>query len=817
MMPNTPSLSVSFDHVVEPLTPASERAFENGATANLRESGFIPCHAYTTIKRLLLEYCEGRVLGHSLLISGHRGSGKTQLTHLAIECVQQSLKEGLDRIPFVVSLHGTDLLCPPGKPDSYLVEHAVQQIVFGLHRSFADAIIKRFASSAGKRNAELSAHLTMQLNHHPGLAELRAAWAAAGLLSNGGVLQTGDPAQGPKEIIALQTLDQAVQSEPRDMGISFDVPLQSQAAGKDERVAFRIRHVHQFVRVLAPVMGVIAGFLAVYSSLGKVSDPIARGLVFFSTTFIVNRFLQEFSSAGLDGALSENKTLPDLDRLLPMLVSRVNDAGFAPIFVVDELDKIPDLAARLKSFMRHLKYFVTDRAFFCFLTDRSYFEEFDAHLRREAHPPEETFFGERILVHYNPRDFYTYLQRQLKVEDQTPDQLSEDALFRRLLLFRSRVHPDLLRQAFSSNVGDGQVLITGSLWKVFGYLLAVYMQIAIEAVYEDPSTQLRIRQKPEFGQWVLDTLYYPATTWEDGNATFSISREKLRRHLDRQISLAGDDSRNMCARSALFEDDLQFLWGKLNELVVLLSRPIQPNVNLLFQITTLLGESTSDSAKVALTAVVCLVIPPAISAMEVEHTDVEERDQTFHWRFDRFGNWRALFGESQSYLQEFQSGKLKRIATKRFAPLLAWEQKIRSIWPQFRYNQYHMSSTANVEGTSALPHLEDLPEVELWNLGPKLPHVVHSLETAIKTEAWHLDGAWLRQLKREFLTAVLARSEEPPQGFGQSNGDSAPPPQSPRIQDLIGKFNQIGTKTPWDVLLQIHRELQQEPSDLISI
>ncbi|HTB11833.1 MAG TPA: hypothetical protein VK752_09690 [Bryobacteraceae bacterium] len=700
------------------------------------------------------------------------------------------------------------------------MEHAVQQIVFGLHRSFADTILKKFASAAGSKNAELTAQLTVQLNHHPGLAELRAAWSAAGLLSTGGVLQTDDAGQGPRELVALHTLDQAVRTDPRDVGISFDVPVSSKAEGKEEKVSLRVRHIHHLIRVLAPVLGVVIGLLAVYFSMGKVTEPLTRGLIFFATTFIVNRFLQEFSAAGLDEALSEKNTLPDLDRLLPMMVRRVEDAGFAPIFVVEELDKISDLAMRLAGFMRHLKYFVTDRAFFCFLTDRRYFEEFDSHLRRQPHPPEETFFGERILLHYTPRDFYAHLDRRLTLHTQTANQLSEAALFRRLLLFRSRVHPDLLRQAISANLGQDHIVMDGSLWRVFGYLLAVYMQIAVEAVYDDPSTQLRIRQKPEFSQWVLDTLYYPATTWEDGNATFCISRESLRRHLHRQIAPVRSDGRTiaeMVSREpqmsegsdgdVLFEDDLQFLWGKLNELVSLLSRPIQAGANLLIDATLLLGKDETNAAKAALNLVICLVIPPAISAMEVEFTDAEHPDETFHWRFDRLGNGLALFGDTQPYLREIQSGSLRSIAVMRFAKLLAWEATIQEIWPQFRYNTFWVNSGSGVKESDPPEHVTKLPEILLRDIGDKVLDVVSAAEAALETDAWHLDRTSLWQLKRDFLQATLSSTSDPPERMGSCNADWMLPDLPPPLQVLVELFLQVGFKTRWDLLTRIHREM----------
>ena len=67
----------------------------------------------------------------------------------------------------------------------------------------------------------------------------------------------------------------------------------------------------------------------------------------------------------------------DVDRLerdLPVLLKRVKDAGFAPIFVLDELDKTRDANAALEKFLKLTKHIVTDHAAFLFLTDRDYYE-----------------------------------------------------------------------------------------------------------------------------------------------------------------------------------------------------------------------------------------------------------------------------------------------------------------------------------------------------------------------------------------------------------------------------------------------------------
>jgi hypothetical protein len=68
------------------------------------------------------------------------------------------------------------------------------------------------------------------------------------------------------------------------------------------------------------------------------------------------------------------KTIRVLERRFPALIRRVKDAGFAPIFVFDELDKMPNAMDKIDDFLRLTKHIVTDEAAFFFLVNRNYYE-----------------------------------------------------------------------------------------------------------------------------------------------------------------------------------------------------------------------------------------------------------------------------------------------------------------------------------------------------------------------------------------------------------------------------------------------------------
>jgi hypothetical protein len=65
-----------------------------------------------------------------------------------------------------------------------------------------------------------------------------------------------------------------------------------------------------------------------------------------------------------------DRSVETLDRELPLVIERIRDAGLAPVFLIDELDKIDDLESSMAQLVQRMKHLVADYSFFCFLTDR---------------------------------------------------------------------------------------------------------------------------------------------------------------------------------------------------------------------------------------------------------------------------------------------------------------------------------------------------------------------------------------------------------------------------------------------------------------
>ena len=62
---------------------------------------------------------------------------------------------------------------------------------------------------------------------------------------------------------------------------------------------------------------------------------------------------------------------------------------------------------------------VTEKAFFCFLCDRAYFEHISASGRSGQYSKEFTFFSDRLFVHYTPDQLRSYLG-QIFPSDEVP-------------------------------------------------------------------------------------------------------------------------------------------------------------------------------------------------------------------------------------------------------------------------------------------------------------------------------------------------------------------------------------------------------------
>jgi hypothetical protein len=516
-------------------------------------------------------YCAGEVNGRSFLISGHRGAGKTTLVSNAFLRVwSDRARIGSDMRPLLVLLHGPTLFphtLATAESRVSDTEIALRQMVLGLHRAASrefseryrsDVLFASLESQARQREiGEAAAQLEAELYECPTPARLRQFWHLRralefGVLFPDAVIRPLD--QGFREMLALSGVCDAycrisgTLTFGEKRGDSVDETHQSTSTNE--------RNLRDVVTPLATLLtGGLAGAAAL-STPSRAFAATAVGLVAAlcaSVVFKTTTTRTRKRAASRDYSFLMDLSVATLDRVLPMLIERLRSAGLAPVFVVDELDKVEDLPGRIFGMVRHLKKLVAENAFFCFLTDRSYFEEVALASAARAFPIEHTYYTHRLFVVFRHEDYHRYLHvllarpstRELEESaaeapegavprderdeaaaameeaaaaraDAVQDELVDWRILPFVLLHRSRMHTiDLARQISAWRTAEETVsLAPGAVRTQLVFRLELAVQLAIEIMLARPPLRGRLARDPEFRRLAHDALYYPSRMWE---------------------------------------------------------------------------------------------------------------------------------------------------------------------------------------------------------------------------------------------------------------------------------------------------------------
>ncbi|MEP6765311.1 MAG: hypothetical protein ABJB66_13420 [Gemmatimonadaceae bacterium] len=513
----------------------------------------------------LVRYCRDEISGRSFLVSGHRGAGKTVLVAYALqEALSASYGETPSLQPLFIPLHGPNLLPnfkPPGKwragkeGDSE-VQTALKQITLGLHRALAKEMVRSFreriAEQVGLRfrqnklrgerwlnNAvELAAQLEVELYECPAPSRLREFWARAGFLNTGALRrkqQFRDPVSaaeaGLRELVALSGACEAYRR------ISGTFTQEEKRLDADESKTERSTSASTPGKeVYGPLFSVLTGALVGAGLNASTADPYTATIAGILTAIASAAVMKYSNTRSRARSVSRQYTflydlsVATLDRLLPLLVERVRAAGLAPVFVVDELDKVDDLSKRMIGMVDHLKKFVAENAFFVFITDRSYYESFRYRVATEPFPPEHTYFGRQLYIVFRPREFHAYVKSIVELPTPNAQTTNSSAaasssaaadaadypLLSYILLHRSRMHPiDLRREIGTLRGADGNVKLRSGLVRTSrAFQFDLRIQLAIEHVLnsnEDLANMLE--QDPEFRRLTNDAFYSLSRQW----------------------------------------------------------------------------------------------------------------------------------------------------------------------------------------------------------------------------------------------------------------------------------------------------------------
>jgi energy-coupling factor transporter ATP-binding protein EcfA2 len=491
--------------------PLSEASIESSKPVILIESD-----ALRILKHELHRYCESEVTGRSFLISGHRGSGKTTVV---LGCIQQLLKDSerreLGRRPLLIPLHGPNLLpgCAVAKggnnkgqeqdsakhggvrtpgDDESVTRTVLEQITLGLYR----AVVKEFTLAFRQRQwfmlehplrqkptsrmrdyeqAELHAQLALELDECSGTMRLRDLWSRAGLLQRGVLFPFQLPYQGFRELVALTSVIQAYR---RIAGEVTRKQIDSDKGKSEEKQSSSVETASKKQDLTTPLTALLTGGLVGTGAYAGTNEAISSVIAGIVAAFGSSVVLKRSTSRSRERSVSrEDMFLPDLsastlDRVLPVLIQRLREAGLIPIFLVDELDKVTSLSDRIVVMVHRLKTLVAENAFFCFLTDRRYFEEMRNRAVEIPYPVEYTYYTHQLFMVFRPNDLHRYLTQVLALsegEEPKPQQsqdlaLSDDLadypLLPYILLHQSQMHPIDLRRALAALRGpDGGLIL----------------------------------------------------------------------------------------------------------------------------------------------------------------------------------------------------------------------------------------------------------------------------------------------------------------------------------------------------------------------
>jgi hypothetical protein len=521
-------------------------------------------------------YALGLIPGRSFLVAGHRGSGKTSAVNIAIKDAEARLRQSETDLKLCIAdirLHGPDLLAqnapgqtpaeqagkagggqPPARPDGKEdlalrdTRQMLRQITLALYRKIADVFTESYRKRLLEANgddardaAERAAQFCLDLDRAPDIALLRDYWAEADAV-HCGVLYPSDsarPHRGLNELIALACAAQAYQLVLGELKVT---EKGNESEKEEEKSELKLGGAG-IKELTTPLLSAFAGGAAGVAGFASTSSAVAAIALGFLTAGLTAGALQYANARSREASRSREVTfLPDtrvesLDRMLPVLVDRVRDCGIVPVFVVDELDKVTDLVTRIEDLVRHLKHFVTERAFFCFLSDRDFYEALLRLSIDQPYPKEHTYFSDRLLLHFSPGELHEYLSKALAGDQKEDEQAAE--VLRYIVLHRARSHPFDVRQRLNALQGETDYIRLGNseILNSQAHRIDVTMQIAVELVLRDKLITDQLSSNPEFMLLACDALYYPSRTWTAGEAALNLSQEAFYEYLGSRLGV----------------------------------------------------------------------------------------------------------------------------------------------------------------------------------------------------------------------------------------------------------------------------------------
>jgi AAA+ ATPase superfamily predicted ATPase len=444
---------------------------------------------------------------------------------------------------------------------------SLRVLTIALHRAFVTDLGWAFERSVSPQHVsqdershlarfkdlqEVAAQLRLDFDNLVETDDLRWMWSRAGLLHRGILrrdIAADDVAadyfskQGLLELVAATCV-----SDSFMRGVAKVDDLDITKAETEFKQTYEIEKMQQRKELVNAVAGILAGGIAgtgvALTGSHSTTNGVISGLVFvlaavFTTTLLNYTSIRTRSTKrSKERNIRWDRSVASLDLMLPLAIARILDAGRAPIFVIDELDKVNDIEDKLERLINRLKHIVADRALFCFLVDRPYFERIQNISRTQPHRKEHTFFSERLYVIATPAQWRTYLQSVLTLDAPSRSEKLQLLALTYLLMARSKMHAIDIRREIDALPHDPATPGRLELPDLLGpplYRNMIYMQAVVEYVLEDDKLKSRLQRDPNFVQYLYDALYYLLRQWEQDKAP-TVSRDSIKVYLESRAS-----------------------------------------------------------------------------------------------------------------------------------------------------------------------------------------------------------------------------------------------------------------------------------------
>jgi len=578
----------------------------------------------------LRRYRAMQVNGRNCLVAGPRGSGKTTIVLTAHEEVDGESKAHRCRL-IRVRLHGPSLLKDPAgfeRGEDGIQEHVLKTVLINLYQTLCEELAFEYRNycktrldPARREDAlEMAAELRLTLDGAPDASAIRSFWEAIGAMPGGVLFPDCQADQGAAEIVALATASDAYRS---CTGSYTRATTDEDSAATATELAGKVEAKGSELRDLITSAALTTGAAASAQYAGLPAPIVALAGV--STALLSLSTLSYTSSRKRAKSANEKVTfLPDLSvsslvHRAPLILRRLRQAGIAPVFIVDELDKIPNLYDRLTSVVSHLKFITADQAFFCFLTDPAFLSQLAEANRERADVVQRTIFTNLLFLTYTPSQLREYLAEVIQIQDPRDEkerrELEMDAeALGYVLVNRARVLPFELVRAVAELRDDMGWLRVGARVprQELAYQFHLMIQLAIEVVLSARFIVERIERDLNFAHMLGDALYYPNSQWYAGEQRFDCSAKGI---LSAIAASTGYEVR-------LSERDRDLLHERVTTMLDLVESP----ANLKREVKLAVAEGRMQVSQEVWEAV------PEQPALVVKHDD-----DTYEWMYNRYG------------------------------------------------------------------------------------------------------------------------------------------------------------------------------------